>query len=798
MGKPGQNAPKSRSPLRGSEGNDVLDGGADNGGYGDYALYDRNSESSKVTVDLVNGYAIDGRGGTGTLIGIESVYLPNGVGGIALGNDRNNLLVGGDVADTFTGGKGNDFLNGNSGSDWADYSSSTGGLTIELNTSGNVVFNDGLGGTDTIVNVEHILGGSGNDILRGDGLGNSLIGNGGDDSFAPGAGVDYVDGGSGIDTADYSSLSSGITANFGATIFIVESAGVTDTLVGIDSLIAGAGPDVFICDDSDNTMDGRGGNDTFFGNGGRDGVQFGGALAAVVADLAASTVIADGLAGSDRAFGIENLIGGAFNDTLAGDDGDNTLFGGGGDDLLLARGGNDFLDGGAGSDVADYSALTVGITINIGPTITVFDGLGGTELLINMEGILASSADDLLVGDASDNTLGGGAGNDTNDGRAGSDVADYGSATVGVTIDLAAGATSGGTVILFPVFDGQGGGDTLISIEGLAGSAYADVLTGDAGRNMLIGRGGADTLDGGAGGDFADYGSAATASTVTLDSVGTVAMGEGLGAVDTLIGIEGVRGAGGNDWLVGDGAANTLRGRNGNDTLAGRSGADTLDRSAAADLADFADATTGLSITLNSGATALAADGRGSTDVLTGIEGLQGGDFNDSLVGDAASNALPGGAGNDRLIASPSGGAAGTADKLDGGLGNDYLVTQQGANTVIGGGGSDTVDLSASNGSFVFTINSAGTVVVADNSVTSARLIGIGNVVGGQNQDTIFGDAADNYIGGGNNSDTRAVMTLCMVARMIDPTGSMAAPATTRSTAARTAISRASPTRPPG
>ncbi|MFN7779144.1 MAG: hypothetical protein ACK5RK_09760 [Betaproteobacteria bacterium] len=740
--------------LLGREGNDLLDGGADNGGFGDYVLYDRNGESSKVTVDLVNGFAIDGRGGTDTLIGIESAYLPNGVGGIAIGNDRNNLLVGGNVADTFFGGKGNDSINGNSGADWADYSTSTGGLTLALNGGGNVVFNDGLGGTDTIVNIEHIRAGAGNDTLTGDGLANSLIGNAGDDRFAPGAGSDYIDGGSGIDTADYSSLSSGITANLGATIFIVESAGVTDTLIGVDNLIAGAGPDVFIGDDGDNTMDGRGGNDTFFGNGGRDGVQFGGALAAVVADLAASTVIADGLGGTDRAIGIENLIGGAFNDTLAGDDGDNTLFGGGGDDLLLARGGNDVLDGGAGSDVADYSALTVGITINIGPTITVLDGLGGTDLLTNMEGILASSADDLLVGDASDNTLGGGAGNDTIDGRAGLDVADYGSATVGVTIDLAAGITSGGTVTLFPALDGQGGSDTLISIEGLAGSAFADVLTGDAGRNVFVGRGGADTLDGGAGSDFADYGSATTALTVTLNSAGTATLADGLGSVDTLIGIEGVGGGIGNDWFIGDGAANTLRGRNGNDTLAGRSGADTLDGGAGADLADFSDATAALNITLNSGGTALAGDGRGSTDVLIGVEGLRGGDFNDTLIGDLAANYLIGGAGNDRLIGAGSGTFGGT-DTLDGGVGDDYLVAQRGTSTLVGGGGSDTADLGGAQGTMGFTINSAGTVVIADGGGGSVfTLINIGNVVGGGNQDIIFGDAADNYISGGNNTDT--------------------------------------------
>ncbi|MGO4837643.1 pre-peptidase C-terminal domain-containing protein, partial [Rhizobiaceae sp. 2RAB30] len=46
--------------------------------------------------------------------------------------------------------------------------------------------------------------------------------------------------------------------------------------------------------------------------------------------------------------------------------------------------------------------------------------------------------------------------------------------------------------------------DTLISIEGFAGSAFDDNLTGDSADNKLIGQGGNDTLTGGAGNDTLD------------------------------------------------------------------------------------------------------------------------------------------------------------------------------------------------------------------------------------------------------------------------------------------------------
>lgn len=116
--------------------------------------------------------------------------------------------------------------------------------------------------------------------------------------------------------------------------------------------------------------------------------------------------------------------------------------------------------------------------------------------------MIGSSYDDTIIGNDLSNDLRGGDGNDTLtggrgadilNGGAGSDTADYSDATKGVSLNLNSGKSEG---------------DTYISIENLAGSAYNDKLTGDSSANVLTGQGGDDVIKGGDGddtllGDFA-------------------------------------------------------------------------------------------------------------------------------------------------------------------------------------------------------------------------------------------------------------------------------------------------------
>lgn len=103
--------------------------------------------------------------------------------------------------------------------------------------------------------------------------------------------------------------------------------------------------------------------------------------------------------------------------------------------------------------------------------------------------------DDTLRGEAGNDILAGDLGADVLDGGSGFDVAVYNASTGAVNIDLATGDASGGSA----------NGDTLVSIEGIEGTAYSDRLTGDAANNYLNGGGERDYIAGGDGDDTVIY-----------------------------------------------------------------------------------------------------------------------------------------------------------------------------------------------------------------------------------------------------------------------------------------------------
>ncbi|MYZ51495.1 FG-GAP-like repeat-containing protein [Malikia spinosa] len=256
------------------------------------------------------------------------------------------------------------------------------------------------------------------------------------------------------------------------------------------------------------------------------------------------------------------------------------------------------------------------------------------------------------------------------------------------------------------LLNGTDGNDALLGGAGhdmLSGRAGNDLLYGGAGDDTLDGGAGDDTLDGGAGiDDWAFYANASSAVTVNLSL--NQATGDGN---DQLVGIEHVRGSRFNDQLTGNAADNFLQGGQGDDRLEGGAGFDWADYRNAAG-----------SVTVNLTLAQNQATGADGTDQLISIERVRGSNYADQLTGDAGDNWLRGMQDN---------------DKLDGGAGSDWADYRSAA-------GSVTVNLS-------FAQNQA---IGADGT---DQLVSIENIRGSNYDDSLTGDAGNNFLRGMQGND---------------------------------------------
>jgi Ca2+-binding RTX toxin-like protein len=216
---------------------------------------------------------------------------------------------------------------------------------------------------------------------------------------------------------------------------------------------------------------------------------------------------------------------GAFADEIVIYGGRNTLSGGGGDDVLTlytVRGyatGTSTLFGGGGDD-----------TITSDRDADLLHGGDGDDIVRGGDGAdraWGDAGDDLLQGGLGDDWLAGGAGADIVDGQDGVDIASYADAGRRVVVSLAISAQQ----------NTRGGGlDLLVGVEGLEGSAFADVLTGNAADNRIIGGAGADRVTGGGGADTFAFASLAEIGSDARDRILDFSHAEGdridLSAID--------------------------------------------------------------------------------------------------------------------------------------------------------------------------------------------------------------------------------------------------------------------------
>ncbi len=664
---------------------------------------------------------VDGQGGNDTIDGFDAADT-------LYGGADNDVLSGKGGDDTLQGGAGNDTLDGGTGKDVADYSGASTAITATLGGAGTIVGD----GTDTLLNIEGLAGGSAADTLTGDGLDNLLIGNGGndtlsgedgDDTLVGGLGDNMLFGGVGNDTASYEELGAAVTLDLGAGT--ATAAGVSDTLTGVENAIGTAQADTLTGSGGVNTLyggfgadtlSGGAGSDTLYGGGGIDAASYASAGAAVVFDFGAGTVSSAG--DIDWLNSIEAGIGSAFNDTLISGTGNDRMTGGAGNDRFVftpaGAGGDTIVDLAVG-DRIDVSAFgynnIVDIEVDGGGMVqdgadvvlTLSSGVQAQQIRIlgvdlsfmtasrftflgGGETIEGGSGNDTLSGQAGDDTITGADGNDTLDGAAGDDAlvggtgddtliggdgndsASYEDAPGPVVIDLGAGTASGAD-----------GNDVLSGIEIVYGSGFGDTLTGGSGVETLYGAAGDDTLN-------------------------------AAGAGDVLYGGEG------NDLLNGGTGADTLYGGDGNDTFTGGAGNDFIDGGeGTADLAIFSGAWSAYAITETGGILTLV--GPDGTDRVTNVELFQfangtfavGDILNDAPVanddGNGADTLREAGVVDVTGDPTASGNVRGNDSDVDTALGDATTVTA--VSSVTAGGGTVGTALAGRYGGL--TLNANGT-----------------------------------------------------------------------------------------
>ena len=565
--------------LDGGAGNDRLDGGtgADQmaGGAGnDIYFVDDAGDTvleaigggtdrvySSVSWTMTNGQAIESL----TLKGTDNIDgTGNDFANVIVGNAGNNTLSGGFGSDTLIGGKGDDHY------------------VLTVFDAGDKIVEQAGGGVDEVdssisttlgANIEHLwlAHGGGNLDGTGNNLGNTLIGNDGDNTLSGLAGNDVLDGMEGTDT-------------------LIGGAG-NDTLDGgdgVDLMIGGAGNDTYYIDNPNDVIveQAKGGT--------MDGVVVAYADVAVI-DLSkgqfanleyvtlldpvgasvfcnAAANIVNGSAGSDF------IAGEGGDDLLRGRNGNDSISGGDGNDVLNGGAGDDYLAGGAGNDtyIVDsfYDMVDESIggsgwdTVQSSVSFDLRDGNGHVHGAV--ENLVLTGTDDLIgVGNDLANILIGNDGGDTLYGLGGKDR-----------------------------LEGGGGDDYLAGGDGndtLHGGAGNDQLTGDAGNDVMMGGTGDDAYlvdsakdkvveSAGQGHDtvystIAGYTLGANVEDLVFTGQIAHAVGNGNALGNSIVGGDGddrLDGKTRNDQLFGNFGSDVLIGGAGDDVLEGGLGSDTL------------------------------------------------------------------------------------------------------------------------------------------------------------------------------------------------------------------------------
>jgi Ca2+-binding RTX toxin-like protein len=301
-----------------------------------------------VSVNLALSSTNTGDAAGDTFSSIEGL-VGSAYSDVLIGDAGNNTLQGGAGGDTLTGGAGADALHGDDGTDTVDYSGAGNSVVINLATgrgTGNVAEGDTYSG------IENVIGSQFADVLYGNGSANLLRGGNGDDVYHVSIG-DVVDEGAG---AGNDKVVSDANYTLGANVEALEGTGggalvltgntLNNTIigngagnwidggVGADTMMGGAGDDIYVVDNVGDVVEDYLGNNSIVTT-----VQLN--LSNVRGNFASITA-AEGFN-----FNVEGTSG---NNVLKGNAVANTLKGNGGNDTIYGMLGNDKLYGGTGKD----------------------------------------------------------------------------------------------------------------------------------------------------------------------------------------------------------------------------------------------------------------------------------------------------------------------------------------------------------------------------------------------------------------------------------------------------------------
>ena len=622
-------------------GYDTLDGGAGNDtlDFSKISLaikVDLNSSDISVSANptynqkIYRFENIKGTVGNDTMTGDSGANYLFG----AAGNDTLNGYGG---ADTLDGGDGNDYVIrtntatsitvvGGAGSDTVDYSDvSFNGVSVSVNLDTNQSSFAGV--TDKLTTIENITFNSGNDIFIGSSsatASSSVVGSAGNDSLKGGAGNDIL----------YGDFTDGTAS--------VAGSGYDDTLdggAGNDSLFGGLGNDSLI-----SSL----GADYFEGGDGTDVVSYAASagVGGVLKIDASQTITGTGngtgdAAGDVIAQDIEKIVGSnsaASYFYVASRDYRTT-----------------FEASAAYANTVDYSQVTNADTsfstfntnlylITADLTNTRNTGAASNHFYTNINHLVGTAFNDLLIGNSSNNSISGGDGNDrilvsvgadSLDGGSGTDLISFESYTAAVNLTLNStpgtitSVTYNGSTFNYKNFEGiigSSGNDTLTGNAAnnyLDGGAGNDKLDAGDGDDTLVGGAGADAFIGGNGIDVVDYTNSTTDLTISLDNISRGSAGDATG--DNFSGIETVYGSltkrntlwGSNNAEKAYGGSAILDSTSAkSDVFNSSAGADSYYGGLGFDTVDYSTATSGVNLSFTNSFVAASNSGR-MTDFYT-------------------------------------------------------------------------------------------------------------------------------------------------------------------------------------